>query len=249
MTLKRKRRSKVWKIPASEFAHVVASASTLTEILKYCGLQHIGGNFKTVLSRISEENLDVSHIPRGASCNKGRKFPSQPISLELVLIEHSTYGRQHLKKRLLQTGLLENICAECKMGSTWQGKPLVLRLDHRNGVNDDARLTNLRLLCPNCDSQTPTFSGRNLRGVNVWRCQDCSKAIGKGHQRCRACENKYRTIVHPQKYRKVEWPTYAELKARISNSSQLQVAKELGISNTAVRKMLVRMGAGSIKFL
>ena len=40
---------------------------------------------------------------------------------------------------------------------------LVLELDHINGVGDDHRLENLRLLCPNCHSQTETYCGRNIR--------------------------------------------------------------------------------------
>jgi len=45
----------------------------------------------------------------------------------------------------------------------WRGKPLVLVLDRINGVNDDYKTQNLRLLCPNCNSQTPTFCGRNMK--------------------------------------------------------------------------------------
>jgi hypothetical protein len=40
----------------------------------------------------------------------------------------------------------------------WQSKTLTLVLDHINGVNNDNRLKNLRFLCPNCNSQTKTFS-------------------------------------------------------------------------------------------
>jgi hypothetical protein len=43
----------------------------------------------------------------------------------------------------------------------WNGKPLSLVLDHRNGNNSDNRPQNLRLLCPNCDSQLETRGGRN----------------------------------------------------------------------------------------
>lgn len=40
-------------------------------------------------------------------------------------------------------------------------KDITLQLDHINGVNDDNRIENLRFLCPNCHSQTSTFTGRN----------------------------------------------------------------------------------------
>lgn len=43
----------------------------------------------------------------------------------------------------------------------WNGRPLPLILDHANGVNSDNRPSNLRLLCPNCNSQTPTLGGAN----------------------------------------------------------------------------------------
>lgn len=55
-----------------------------------------------------------------------------------------------------------DICAICGQSSEWENKYLMLQLDHRNGDSRDNRLDNLRLLCPNCHSQTDTFSGRNM---------------------------------------------------------------------------------------
>jgi hypothetical protein len=72
-------------------------------------------------------------------------------------------NRTRVKRRLVAAGILMNECAECGMGPTWHGRPLVLILDHINGVPDDYRRDNLRLLCPNCNSQQPTFAGRNAR--------------------------------------------------------------------------------------
>lgn len=83
------------------------------------------------------------------------------IPLELILVEHSTYHRRSLKKRLIQEGLILERCNECGLEPVWNNKSLTLQLDHINGVKDDNRLNNLQLLCPNCHSQTQTFGGRN----------------------------------------------------------------------------------------
>ena len=70
-------------------------------------------------------------------------------------------NRHRLKLRLLSAGRLHNVCAMCRLGPRWNDQPLMFVLDHINGINDDYRPDNLRLLCPNCNSQTPTFAGRN----------------------------------------------------------------------------------------
>ena len=51
------------------------------------------------------------------------------------------------------------VCAVCGI-SEWLGADLVLQLDHADGDRGNNSLTNLRLLCPNCHSQTHTYCGR-----------------------------------------------------------------------------------------
>jgi Zn finger protein HypA/HybF involved in hydrogenase expression len=78
-----------------------------------------------------------------------------------IFCENSTYARHNLKRKIIQRKLIEYKCACCDLIDSWNNKKLSLQIDHINGVNNDNRLENLRFLCPNCHSQTETYSGKN----------------------------------------------------------------------------------------
>ena len=72
------------------------------------------------------------------------------------------YQSFKLKKRLITEGIKKNVCETC--GCTmWQNKQLNLELHHIDGNRQNHRLSNLKLLCPNCHSQTDTFRAKNKR--------------------------------------------------------------------------------------
>ena len=83
----------------------------------------------------------------------------QAIPIDQLLVTGRLRNRSHVKRRLLSSGLKANRCDECGL-SEWLGAPLSMALHHVNGDPLDNRLANIRLLCPNCHSQTPNFARR-----------------------------------------------------------------------------------------
>ncbi len=83
---------------------------------------------------------------------------------EEVFVTESTYARHRLKGRIYRYKMLDTTkCDICDISNVWNGKEMPLILDHINGVNNDNRIENLRLLCSNCDSQLPTYKSRNRK--------------------------------------------------------------------------------------
>lgn len=152
------------KITRRSLAVAVAANQTMSGTLRALGMNVNGGGFTRLKKKIAdcgintEHWLGYGHLKGRQAYNKGQGKP-----LREVMVRHSTYQRGHLKRRLIEDRILDHKCAVCGLGSEWQNEPIVLVLDHINGVNNDHRLKNLRLLCPNCNSQTPTFSGRNVK--------------------------------------------------------------------------------------
>jgi 5-methylcytosine-specific restriction endonuclease McrA len=86
----------------------------------------------------------------------------RPLGRPLDAVLAARGSRRNVKLRLLRAGVLQNRCDECGL-TEWLGMPLVVQIDHVNGVANDHRLENLRMLCPNCHSQTETYGRRNRK--------------------------------------------------------------------------------------
>jgi len=108
-----------------------------------------------------------SHSCSATYTNLKREHKKKPQkenrSLHVQMMEKFLQGnlteRSSIRKALIK--IKGNLCAKCTMQNTWCDNPLTLVVDHVDGDAGNNRPSNLRLLCPNCNSQTTTFGGRN----------------------------------------------------------------------------------------
>lgn len=212
------------KITDEEFEKIVNSSSSYKEIVFRCGYSNYSGASSNIIkNRIQQQNLIFeSSVPEYNIRND-----------EDIFIEDSPVSQSTLRRHYFDGQYSEYRCAICGQEPIWNGKELTLTLDHINGHNKDDRLENLRWVCPNCDRQLDTFSGRNISKEKRKNfCIDCGKEILLSSTRCPECANKIRGL----KTRKVERPNKETLKKKIRVIPFLQIGKEYNVSDNAIRK-------------
>jgi predicted RNA-binding Zn-ribbon protein involved in translation (DUF1610 family) len=111
-----------------------------------------GSGYYAIKNRVNALGL-ISHF----DSNKRRKQEKHLLDIG----QHQT--RSGLRKRVLRENLLPYTCEECGNDGQWRGRHLSLQLDHKNGIATEHTLENVRFLCPNCHSQTDTWTGRNVK--------------------------------------------------------------------------------------
>jgi transposase-like protein len=221
----------------------VADSLSYSEALRRLGMRAAGGNHVTLRKYVELWGIPTDHFDPVFA--QRRQLRREPTPLEEILVEHSTYSRGSLKKRLYATGLKQRACELCAQGEEWCGRRMALILDHINGVATDNRLENLRIVCPNCASTLDTHCGRNLRLVQDRVCEHCEAAYRPNRLEQRFCslscgqhhERPHLRVARPES-RKVPRPTYEQLKEDLSHMSWLAVGRKYGVSDNAVRKWM-----------
>lgn len=229
------------KYDKEQLIELVPRCFNMCDLLTRLDLNLCSTNYYRMKRFLLDFQIDTSHFSRSRpkspdylSINRPRRKLEDYLALEGPEINSTS-----LKQKLYKTGILKPICSECRLTDIWNGKKLSLQLDHINGNHGDNRLENLRILCPNCHTQTETYSCKRFT-KEPNKCLDCNKNIGRKSRRCYTCSNSSKNfeerIANYPRFKKIEWPKIDVLKEKLKTTSWVALAKELGVSDNAVRK-------------
>lgn len=145
-----------------QFSLIILESRSFSDVVRRLNLNDGHGNRQTVKKYIDLYKLDISHF----DYKNEEKRNTGKIDIKNILVENSTYiATTNLKNRLYKEGLKERKCEydNCGQGEEWRGRKISLILDHINGVHNDNRLENLRIVCPNCNASLDTHCGKNIK--------------------------------------------------------------------------------------
>lgn len=210
--------------------------------MKRLNLRPAGGNFLSLRKHAIRLGCSIEHFRVSP--------PIRPKIEDLSLLKRGTRIKGKILKRLVvKAGLNDKRCVECGNGTTHNGKPLTLQLDHSDGDSTNNEIVNLRFLCPNCHTQTPTYARRKTpreKSVSTFtltleKCGGCGndfmmKPVRKRHLMKRGRSKFFCSRNCGVKFVPIEVliEKYGEL------GSYSAVGKLLGISDVAVRKRIIR---------
>lgn len=141
------------------FVIAVTEEISIAGVIRRMGRSIVGSNYSWVKKHVERLNLNTDHW-KGQK--HGTTISSHKRDLLDLLTENSVVNRSIIRKRIIRENTIPYNCNICGI-IDWNDKKLSFVLDHINGIPNDHRLENLRFLCPNCNSQTETFAGRNKK--------------------------------------------------------------------------------------
>lgn len=209
----------------------VEESFSIAQVLKKMRLKCTGGNYTYFHKVIRENNIDISHFTGKLWC-KGKHTDTYSRPIEDYLNNEAPISSTKLRRKLLNNGIKINKCELCGITS-WNDAPLVMHLHHKDGNHFNNNLDNLQILCPNCHSQTDTYSGKKNKEQDIE-----SKKKAKSKKKIKK-EVFVRGASHLGVNRRVERPeTFDLFKKELNDlgNNYCAMGRKYGVSDNAIRK-------------
>jgi 5-methylcytosine-specific restriction endonuclease McrA len=240
----------ITSVGREELEVIVKESKCLMQVLNKLGLSGRGHSYDYLKKRLDLEKIPYSHMGK-------KRYNIKYNCISDILVENSTYqNSSQLKTKLVKNGIKQNICEKCGQLPTHNGETLSLHLDHINGIHSDNRLDNLRILCPNCHSQTQTYAGKkNKNRINNYEssvikteCKKCGCEILSDNKygMCKKCfdnsaEKKEILKEVNSKQQKTFIIQKEKLQEMVEKMPVTKIAEIYGVSDTAIRKRCLNL--------
>lgn len=239
----------IYHFDIDKLKKIVKESNSFADVLRSLNKSVSGDSYKVLKNTIEKYKIDTYHFDP----YKNNRISIEPISIDNWLQNGTSITSSKLKDKLYKRGLKERKCELCGQDENWKGRKISLILDHINGINDDNRLENLQIVCPNCNAALDTFSGKNIKIKNnnyfvrennydlirnnknevnkkIKICE-CGKQIHNSSNKCIECNNISQRRVKNR-------PSKEELILMVKESSLESVGRKYGVTGNSVKKWL-----------
>lgn len=233
--------SLISELSKEQLEEYITTSHFYREVLRKIGYNNISGCLYTSLKKRIESLGITKKIVRFDSPIIYNNPDEIKIPDELVFTRNNKTDKTTVRRHFKSLTKDMYYCWICGQKPEWNGQPLTMIMDHIDGDNSNHTVENLRWVCPNCNQQLPTTSGKNIASYkNRERryCVDCGKELkGKTTIRCNDCAQ----IINKETARQnsvfvKNQLTREELKDLIRTIPFVKIGEKFGVTDNAVRK-------------